>query len=408
MTARENTARISSHPASADWKRLRTKYETGRAFDIAAYHKILSPDVPDFLQDYLDTPAMQRLSGAGLLCGTDWTPLYQNRFYYSRLDHSTGAALIVWHFTRDKVQTLSALFHDIATPAFSHVIDFKNGDHLTQTSTENRTEAIIRSSKEICALLERSGIPVEKICDYHVYPVADNDLPRLSADRLEYMFPSGAALLGSWTLEEVVRVYGCIKILRNEDGLDELGFTDTEAAAFYTEKFLETGHVLQLNENKLTLQLLARILSCAEEAKIILPDDLYALSEAQIMRRFDSAARRESRNSTSGAFSANNDDDALVLSVKTAAAERAAYAEFCALYRTFVRMTDIIRSDKPLRGCFCVNLAVKQRWINPLVQENGMPSPRRIAGLYPKTAAFIKAFLDFKDAPYGCVRLTNA
>ena len=408
MTTRENTARISSPPASADWKRLRTKYETGRAFDIAAYHKILSPDVPDFLQDYLDTPAMQRLSGAGLLCGTDWTPLYQNRFYYSRLDHSIGAALIIWHFTRDKVQTLSGLFHDISTPAFSHVIDFKNGDHLTQTSTENRTEAVIRSSKEICALLERSGIPVEKICDYHVYPVADNALPRLSADRLEYMFPSGAALLGSWTLEEVVRVYGCIKILRNEDGLDELGFTDTDAAAFYTEKFLETGHVLQLNENKLTLQLLARILSCAEEAKIILPDDLYALSEAQIMRRFDSAAGLSSGDCTSGVFFEDAAECALALSADALPAERAAFAEFQTLYRTFVRMTDIIRSDEPLRGCFCVNLAVKQRWINPLVQENGMPSPRRIAGLYPKTVAFIKAFLDFKDSPYGCVRLTNS
>ena len=408
MTARKNTAHLLSYPEQTDWKSLLAKYGAERAFDIDAYHAILSPDVPDFLQDYLDTPAMQRLDGAGLLCGTDWTPLYHNRFYYSRLDHSKGAALIIWHFTRDKVQTLSALFHDIATPAFSHVIDFKNGDHLTQTSTENRTEAVIRSSKEICTLLEQSGIPVEKICDYHVYPVADNNLPRLSADRLEYMFPSGAALLGSWTLEEVARVYGCIKILRNEDGLDELGFTDTEAAAFYTEKFLETGHVLQLNENKLTLQLLARILSRAEEAKIILPDDLYALSEAQIMRRFDTAAGLSSGDCTSGVFFEDAAECALALSADVLPAERAAFAEFQTLYRTFVRMTDIIRSDKPLRGCFCVNLAVKQRWINPLVQENGMPSPRRIAGLYPKTAAFIKAFLDFKDAPYGCVRLTNS
>ena len=404
-TAPKNTAHLLSYPEQTDWKSLLAKYGAERAFDIDAYHAILSPDVPDFLQDYLDTPAMQRLDGAGLLCGTDWTPLYHNRFYYSRLNHSKGAALIIWHFTRDKVQTLSGLFHDISTPAFSHVIDFKNGDHLTQTSTENRTESLIRSSKEICALLRRDSIPIEKISDYHVYPIADNDLPRLSADRLEYMFPSGAALLGSWTLDEIAAVYGCIKIMRNEDGQEELGFTDAEAAALYTEKFLETALVLQLNEDKLTLQLLAQIISCAEKAAIIQAQDLYALSEKEIMRRFDIAARRKSRDITSGAFSANNNDDALVLSVKMSAAEHAAYTEFCTLYRTFVRMTDILRSDEPVRGCFCVNLTVKQRWINPLVQANGMQSPRRIADISPKTAALTKAFLTYKDAPYGCVPL---
>lgn len=397
MTAAENAAHISNPYAHADWKSLLSKYDAARAFVIAAYHKILSPDFPRFLQDYIATPAMQRLRGAGLLCGTDWTPLYQNRFYYSRLDHSIGAALIVWHFTRDKVQTLAGLFHDISIPAFSHVIDFKNGDHLTQTSTENLTETVIRSSKEICALLRRGGIPVEKVCDYHAYPVADNDIPRLSADRLEYMFPSGAALLGSWTLEEIERAYGCIKILRNEDGLDELGFTDADAAALYTEKFLETGHVLQLNEDKLTLQLLARIISCAEAAGIVRTEDFYALSEEEIMRRFDTAAGLEIVDFT------NRVDCAGAPSAKRAAA----FTEFQTLYRTFTNMTEIIRSDEPLRGCFCVNLTVKQRWINPLVQTAGMSVPRRVADICPKTTALTKAFLEYKDAPYGCVRLTD-
>ena len=77
------------------------------AYDIKKYHKILSPDYPDFLDRYIDLPILKRLSGVGLLCGTDWTHLYKNRFYYSRLDHSVGVALIIWHFTHDKKQTLS-------------------------------------------------------------------------------------------------------------------------------------------------------------------------------------------------------------------------------------------------------------------------------------------------------------
>ncbi len=398
----ERTGRFSGRygDGRTDWENLLEKYDAARKFDTAAYHKILSPEFLEFLQDYIATPAMQRLGGAGLLCGTDWTPLYKNRFYYSRLDHSIGAALIVWHFTHDKVQTLAGLFHDISTPAFSHVIDFKNGDHLTQTSTENLTESVIRSSKEICALLRRDGIPVEKVRDYHAYPVADNDIPRLSADRLEYMFPSGAALLGSWTLEEIAHAYGAVKVLRNEEGREELGFTDTDAAALYTAKFLETGHVLQLNEDKLTLQLLARIISCAERAHLIRTDDFYVLSEAEIMRRFACAADDTYAAGTSGAETASNADCAGGSSECAAAR-----AEFKTLYRTFVSMTKIIRSAEPIAGYFCVNLNVKQRWINPLVQAEGDAAPRRIADISPETEALIKAFLEYKDAPYGCVPL---
>ncbi|MBQ3980514.1 MAG: hypothetical protein II631_00515 [Treponema sp.] len=63
-------------------------------FNSARYHKILCADYPDFLDEYLRLPILQRLDGVTLLCGTDWTPLFKNRFYYSRLEHSVGTALI--------------------------------------------------------------------------------------------------------------------------------------------------------------------------------------------------------------------------------------------------------------------------------------------------------------------------
>ncbi|MBQ5847727.1 MAG: hypothetical protein IIW49_02285, partial [Treponema sp.] len=158
-----------------NWDYILSKYSDNSNFDIREYHKILSPEFPDFLTDYINLPIMQRLSGIGLLCGTDWTKLYKNRFYYSRLDHSIGTALIVWNFTKNKTQTLSALFHDISTQVFSHVSDFRKGDALTQTASENETENIIRSDNELCSLLQKDEIKIEDICDYHKYPIADNE-----------------------------------------------------------------------------------------------------------------------------------------------------------------------------------------------------------------------------------------
>ena len=390
MKTQDSENGLSNPYCTMDWKSMLKKYGENRAFYIDEYRKILSPEFPDFLLDYIKTPAMQRLSGAGLLCGTDWTPLYKNRFYYSRLDHSIGAALIIFNFTHDKVQTLAGLFHDISTPAFSHVMDFKNGDRLTQTSTEGLTEEMIRSSSEICALLQRDGISVEEIADYHKYPVADNDIPRLSADRLEYMFPSGAALQGSWSLEEIKRIYKDICVLKNEYGCDELGFRSLDCAELYTRKFLETGHILQLNENKLTLELLMRIVSCAENLGIVRQEDFYALSEREIIGLFDGAA-----NCKPDVFAKYDNSGK-------------GFREFCVLHRTFREMTEIIHSGKPVSGCFCVNIDVKQRWINPLVCTAKDIPPRRIADISDDTAGLIKSFLEYKDTPYGCVKLSDS
>ena len=104
------------------WEKMLSEYPAAD-YDISEYHKILNggKSLPDFLKPYIELPLLQRLKGIGLLCGTDWTPLYRNRFYYSRLDHSVGVALIIYHFTQSKVQSISGLLHDVSTPVFSHV-----------------------------------------------------------------------------------------------------------------------------------------------------------------------------------------------------------------------------------------------------------------------------------------------
>ena len=149
---------------------------------IKQYFNILSDEIPDFLYDYIDTPEMQKQNGISVSCGTIYSEMY-NSMWYSSLDHSVAVALIVWHFTKDKKQTLAGLFHDIATPVFKHCIDFMNKDYETQESTEELTTKIIKESKEIMLLLKRDNIKLEEVNDYHIYPIEDNDTPQLSADR---------------------------------------------------------------------------------------------------------------------------------------------------------------------------------------------------------------------------------
>lgn len=77
------------------------------------YYKILSKDFPEFLNEYIYTEEMQRLDGINQICGAYWKKPNAFEDIYSVLKHSVAVALIVWNFTHDKIQTLSALFHDI-------------------------------------------------------------------------------------------------------------------------------------------------------------------------------------------------------------------------------------------------------------------------------------------------------
>ncbi|MFR5684848.1 MAG: HD domain-containing protein, partial [Clostridia bacterium] len=186
---------------------------------IKEYFKVLSDEIPDFLYDYINTPAMQRIGKIGCGCGTDYTKIFNNKFFYSNLDHSIGVALIIWNFTKDKKRTIAGLFHDISTPVFKHCIDFMNGDHETQESTEELTTYMIKNSKEIMELLERDNIKVNEVDDYHIYPIADNDTPKLSADRLEYTLANGLYFKVVWDVQKIKEIYSNIEIQINEDGI---------------------------------------------------------------------------------------------------------------------------------------------------------------------------------------------
>ena len=391
------------------WPLMLSAFPKSASLPIVSYHRILSPDFPEFINNYIDLPILQRLSGIGLLCGTDWTPLYRNRFFYSRLDHSIGVALILWHFTHDRAETLAGLLHDVSTPVFSHVADFRNGDALTQESTENENESMIRNDDALCAMLKSDGISIDAVADYHVYPLADNKLPRLSADRLEYMFPSGAALEGSWTLSEIAEAYGDIAICINEDGERELGFRTQKIAETYCEKTCRTGHILQLNENKLALKLLSDIVDRAIAIGLIAEKDCYEKTEREIVARFDSFTESvQSGNAASkklyGGEATGGNRDVVYAASRNPPAS-APQREFVKRWRTFRTMTRIEHTDDALPDHFCVSLDVKMRYIDPLViygDAQGTGSARRLTSVSKKSAALIEDFLSWRDTKYGC------
>ena len=353
--------------------------------NLKKYFNMLEKNFPEFLNDYINTKEMQRLGYVSVSCGTIYSKLY-DLGYYSSLSHSIGVALIIWHFTHDKKQTLAGLFHDIATPVFKHTIDFLNGDYMKQETTEKLTAKIIKNSTQIRALLKRDKIRLKEVVDYHIYPIADNETPKLSADRLEYTMSNALIVYKCENLEKIREIYNSIDVLKEEieanktnetneenevkekneinklnkkneqnqqneinkkdeqnetskvdlaDNELELGFTDIKKA----EEFVAISSKLSIkyrdDKTRYSMQFLADIVKKLNKEKKITKKDLYEKKESEIIELIENSDCKEE-------------------------------------FEKWENATKIITSkNKPTdtqKNIYCINQKAKIRYIDPLVQ----------------------------------------
>lgn len=246
------------------------------------YFKVLASDFPEWLDEYINTEEMLKQQYISVTCGKIYSKMFDYEDY-SSLDHSIGVALIIWNFTHDKKQTLAGLFHDIATPAFKHCIDFLNGDYMMQESTEELTKKIIKDSKKIMSLLKRDKIDIDEVCDYHMYPIADNDTPMLSADRLEYSLSNDLIVFKNNSLEEISEIYNNIEIQNNEFGNIELGFKTKKIARKFVKITSKLSVCYRDDETRFFMQAIADILKKVSDEGLIKKDDLYKLKDIEVI-----------------------------------------------------------------------------------------------------------------------------
>ncbi len=314
---------------------------------------IYSQDVPLFIEELINTPEFKRLDKIGMNCGCEYTsfPIFSNSKDYTRYKHSIGVALIVWHFTKDIKQSISGLLHDISSPVFAHVIDFLNGDHETQESTEEKTEEIIENSKEIQKILKKYNLTTKDVYDYHMYPIADNNSPLLSADRLEYTL-GNAFYYGFKSIEELKSIYDDLIVCKNEFGQDEISFCNLDKALEFTSVSLLNSKVYTSNEDRFSMQYLADLLKLAIDKKIITIDELYT-TEDEVLNKL-------------------NKDKELKLKLDY-----------------FTKLSQVVtKKEKPNDG-YWINVSAKRRYINPQ-----LISKKRVSSLSKSLSKNIDNFLN--------------
>ena len=254
--------------------------------------------MPNFLKKYLNSPSLIRLKKVGYFCGMDYASrnVYDFKEKISRFDHSLSVALLIYKFTKNKKMTLAGLFHDVATPCFSHVIDYMNNDYATQESTEEFTEEILKSDKYVLKSLRKDKINIDDIVDFKKYTIVDNKRPKLCADRIDGVILTGSFWAKNIVMEDIKRIVKSLALFQNEDKELELGFNDKETALKVVKVSEEIDVICHSNEDNYMMQLLADMTKYAIDNNYFTYKDLFYYNEEEIFRIFESIDNKEFKN----------------------------------------------------------------------------------------------------------------
>ena len=216
------------------------------------------------------------------------------------------------------------------------------------------------------ALLERDKIDLKEVSDYKIYPIADNNTPRLSADRFEYTLSGGLYQTRVFELENIRQYYNNIIITKNEDGLDELAFKDLKICESFIHDISKLWPRWAEDEDRLCMQFIADIIKSMNKKGFITIDDLYVLSENDVINMIQTCKDHYIRD---------------------------AFEKYQSATRAFV-----YKSDEPNNEIYCTSVKGKKRYINPLVTLN--KEVKRIKDVSKLANEDINSFLNMKMHTY--------
>ena len=197
------------------------------------------------------------------------------------------------------------------------------------------------------------GLKTQDVDDYHRYPIADNDSPRLSSDRLEYTLGNAYRVFGA-SLDEISAVYENLTVLESEDGQPELSFRDLTAAQVFSKWSLQQSHWFVSDDDRFFMQALSDLLRLALQEGVLSRDDLWR-TEPEVIAKLE--------------------------------------ADPCmkAYWSRYRRITGTCSGQMPPEDTYAVKIRAKKRCIDPLVRTDS--GAKRLTELDESFAAQLRAFL---------------
>lgn len=189
--------------------------------------------------------------------------------WHSRYEHSVGVCLLLRKYGASIEEQIAGLIHDVSHSAFSHCIDYvlAEGTDGDQSHQDNVFDEYVRKSELPC-ILEKYGIDTNYILTDEHFPLKEQDLPDLCADRIDYSLRE-AMVFGeigdaNYFLENLTAVEG------------RWVFRNFEAARRYAELFLRLSDVYYAGlPTAIMFRTVGDYLRHSLTKKYISKDDLY-------------------------------------------------------------------------------------------------------------------------------------
>jgi uncharacterized protein len=156
--------------------------------------------------ELIECPTFQRLKGVRQAGPSALAFPFKN---VTRFEHSLGVYVLLRRLGADRRQQVAGLLHDISHTAFSHAVDFLISS--VEQDHHERLKPLMLDRPDLAGALAALGYAPGDFYDDSIYPLLEQPLPRLCADRLDYFLRDGMAC-GVVSHEAAERILGHLAV----------------------------------------------------------------------------------------------------------------------------------------------------------------------------------------------------
>ncbi len=239
------------------------------------------------LLELIHSPELERLKGVEQ---AGYFKPYFPGTAHNRFEHSVGVMILLQKYGANLKEQIAGLIHDVSHSVFSHCIDYalKEGSEKEHDYQDNIFKDFVRHSS-IPPILKKHGYDSEYILREENFPLKENDLPALCADRIDY------------ALRETL-TYGVGDRKLTDFFLDNLTaennrwfFKDYASAQKFADNFFRLNKDYFSNwETGVMFKTVGEYLKYALENKYINHDDLYT-TDALVLAKINKFLNQDAR-----------------------------------------------------------------------------------------------------------------
>ena len=197
----------------------------------------------------------------------------------SRYDHSLGVFFLLRRYGASLAEQVSGLVHDVSHTVFSHCIDYLDGGDQKDQSYQDTSLSTFLAQSDLPAILNKYGYALEYILDDHNFPLKEQSLPDLCADRIDYSLRDANKFIGL-TPTEIQNILADLSVA---DG--RWIFKNQASAKNYAQIFFEVNQNYYCGlPSAVMLNSVGNYLNYALSKKYIRPDDLYTTDQAVLKK----------------------------------------------------------------------------------------------------------------------------